>query len=230
MASSSTSNPHSYDVLLSFRGEDTRKNFTNHLYNSLVAYGTHTFRDDEEVEKGEDIKSGLSRAIQGSKIFIIIFSKNYATSKWCLNELVKINYLKELNLDYNSLDGQVPSSIGNLSSLSTLYLYSNLLNGALPESMGLLSNLEALVIGRNPLAGIVSEVHFIKLSNLKYLEMSWTYLTFSVSSSWIPPFQLQYMKMISYKMGPKFPAWLQTQRSQTQELWTLLLVLENSLQ
>ena len=55
MASSSTSNPHSYDVLLSFRGEDTRKNFTDHLYNSLVAYGIHTFRDDEEVEKGEDI-------------------------------------------------------------------------------------------------------------------------------------------------------------------------------
>ncbi|RVW13453.1 TMV resistance protein N [Vitis vinifera] len=58
MASSSTSNPHSYDVFLSFRGEDTRKNFTDHLYNSLFAYGIHTFRDDEEVEKGEDIKSG----------------------------------------------------------------------------------------------------------------------------------------------------------------------------
>ena len=90
MASSSTSNPHSYDVFLSFKGEDTRKNLTDHLYNSLFAYGIHTFRDDEEVEKGEDIKSGLSRAIQGSNIFIIIFSKNYATSKWCLNELVKI--------------------------------------------------------------------------------------------------------------------------------------------
>ncbi|CBI22729.3 unnamed protein product, partial [Vitis vinifera] len=79
--------------------------------------------------------------------------------------------------------------------------------------MRLLSNLEALVIGRNPLAGILSEVHFTKLSNLKYLKMSWTYLTFSVSSNWIPPFRLQYMKMISCKMGPKFPAWLQTQRS-----------------
>ena len=79
--------------------------------------------------------------------------------------------------------------------------------------MGFLSNLEALVIGRNPLAGIVLEVHFTKLSNLKYLEMSWTYLTFNVSSNWIPPFQLQYTKMISSKMGPKFPAWLQTQRS-----------------
>ena len=91
-ASSSTSGPHSYsyDVFLSFRGEDTRKNFTDHLYNTLVAYGIRTFRDDEELQKGDYIKSGLSTAIQDSKIFLIILSENYATSKWCLNELVKI--------------------------------------------------------------------------------------------------------------------------------------------
>ena len=89
-ASSSTSTPHSYDVFISFRGEDTRKNFTDHLYTTLVAYGVHTFRDDEELEKGGDIASDLLRAIEESKIFIIIFSTNYANSRWCLNELVKI--------------------------------------------------------------------------------------------------------------------------------------------
>ena len=82
------SNPRSYDVFLSFRGEDTRKNFTDHLYATLVAYGIHTFRDDEELEKGGDIASDLSRAIEESRVFIIIFSKNYANSKWCLNELL----------------------------------------------------------------------------------------------------------------------------------------------
>ena len=150
--------------------------------------------------------------------------------------LGQLNYLKELNLDYNSLDGQVPSSIGNLSSLSTLYLYGNLLNGALPESMGLLSNLEALVIGRNPLAGILSEVHFTKLSNLKYLEMSWTYLTFSVSSNWIPHFHFNIWRWflarwaLSFQHGYKHKDLYRVYTSQTQELWTLLLVLENSLQ
>ncbi|KAL6315424.1 hypothetical protein AAG906_000538 [Vitis piasezkii] len=89
-ASSSSSNPHTYDVFLSFRGEDTRKTFTGHLYANLVANGIHTFRDDEELEKGGDIASNLSRAIEESKIFVIIFSKRYADSKWCLNELVKI--------------------------------------------------------------------------------------------------------------------------------------------
>ncbi|XP_034675536.1 disease resistance protein RPV1-like isoform X13 [Vitis riparia] len=91
-ASSSTSNcdGYNYHVFLSFRGEDTRQTFTGHLYANLVARGIHTFRDDEELEKGGDIASDLSRAIKESKIFIIIFSKHFADSKWCLNELVKI--------------------------------------------------------------------------------------------------------------------------------------------
>ena len=89
-ASSSTCIRNSYHVFLSFRGEDTRKNFTDHLYTTLVAYGLQVFRDDEELEKGGDIASDLLRAIEESKIFIIIFSTNYANSRWCLNELVKI--------------------------------------------------------------------------------------------------------------------------------------------
>ena len=74
-SSSTSSRPHSYDVFLSFRGEDTRKNFTDHLYNTLVAYGIRTFRDDEQLQKGDDIKSGLSTAIQDSNLFVIIFSE-----------------------------------------------------------------------------------------------------------------------------------------------------------
>ncbi|KAI8551776.1 hypothetical protein RHMOL_Rhmol06G0212900 [Rhododendron molle] len=40
-ASSSTS-PCSYDVFLSFRGEDTRKSFTDHLYTALDYAGFAT--------------------------------------------------------------------------------------------------------------------------------------------------------------------------------------------
>ncbi|RVW96819.1 TMV resistance protein N [Vitis vinifera] len=89
-SSSTTSISRNYDVFLSFRGGDTRRNFTDHLYTTLTASGIQTFRDDEELEKGGDIASDLSRAIEESRFFIIIFSKNYAYSRWCLNELVKI--------------------------------------------------------------------------------------------------------------------------------------------
>ncbi|XP_034910625.1 disease resistance protein RPV1-like [Populus alba] len=79
-----------YQVFLSFRGEDTRKNFTDHLYWALVQAGFHTFRDDDEIRRGENIELELQKAIQESKISIIVFSKNYARSRWCLDELVKI--------------------------------------------------------------------------------------------------------------------------------------------
>ncbi|XP_042948555.1 disease resistance protein RPV1-like isoform X3 [Carya illinoinensis] len=79
-----------YEVFLSFRGEDTRKNFTDHLYSALRRVGIHTFRDEGELRRGENISTELQKAIHGSKISIVVFSKGYAYSKWCLNELVEI--------------------------------------------------------------------------------------------------------------------------------------------
>ncbi|KAJ6883725.1 TMV resistance protein N-like [Populus alba x Populus x berolinensis] len=79
-----------YDVFLSFRGEDTRKNFTDHLYTALQNAGIHTFRDDNELPKGEEISSHLLKAIKESKISIVVFSKVYASSTWCLDELSEI--------------------------------------------------------------------------------------------------------------------------------------------
>ncbi|XP_048430333.1 disease resistance protein RPV1-like isoform X2 [Pyrus x bretschneideri] len=80
----------SYHAFLSFRGQDTRKGFTDHLYRALELAGIHTFRDDDEIKRGEKIESELEKAIQESQVSIIVFSKDYASSRWCLNELLKI--------------------------------------------------------------------------------------------------------------------------------------------
>ncbi|KDP45570.1 hypothetical protein JCGZ_17177 [Jatropha curcas] len=79
-----------YDVFLSFRGIDTRKNFTSHLYAALKQKHITTFMDDAGLERGEEISWSLLKAIEESKMSVIIFSKNYASSRWCLDELVKI--------------------------------------------------------------------------------------------------------------------------------------------
>lgn len=79
-----------YDVFLSFRGEDTRTKFTDHLYTALIGGGFRTFRDNEGIERGENIKSELQRAIQQSRISLVVLSENYASSGWCLDELVLI--------------------------------------------------------------------------------------------------------------------------------------------
>ena len=91
IASSSSSLPKwEYDVFLSFRGEDTRNNFTNDLYVALNQKGIWTFRDDERLERGKPISPELLNAIEKSKFAIIVLSRNYASSSWCLDELVKI--------------------------------------------------------------------------------------------------------------------------------------------
>lgn len=87
--SPSNSQPN-YDVFLSFRGPDTRNTFTSHLHAALVRSGIRTFIDDEELRVGKEIKPELRKAIQNSKMSIVIFSKNYASSRWCLDELVEI--------------------------------------------------------------------------------------------------------------------------------------------
>ena len=78
-----------YDVFLSFRGKDTRDGFTSHLYQALCDKGFNTFIDDN-LQRGEEISAELLKAIEFSMISIIVFSENYASSSWCLDELVKI--------------------------------------------------------------------------------------------------------------------------------------------
>ncbi|XP_050376360.1 disease resistance protein RUN1-like [Argentina anserina] len=87
---SSSSHKSNYDVFLSFRGEDTRNNFTGHLYLALKEAGINVFIDENELKKGELIRKELVQAIQGSKISVIIFSRRYVDSSWCLEELMKI--------------------------------------------------------------------------------------------------------------------------------------------
>ena len=86
-----------YDVFLSFRGEDTRYNFTGHLYAALDRNSIITFKDDERLERGTEISSELTKAIEESRFSIVIFSKDYASSTWCLEELAKIVEFMETN-------------------------------------------------------------------------------------------------------------------------------------
>nr|XP_023921554.1 TMV resistance protein N-like isoform X2 [Quercus suber] len=88
--SSSSTPRQTYEVFLSFRGKDTRKSFTDHLYNALIRKGIFTFRDDENLERGRSISQELMKAIEESKFAIVILSINYAFSTWCLDELVHI--------------------------------------------------------------------------------------------------------------------------------------------
>ncbi|KAM5551801.1 hypothetical protein ABKV19_026582 [Rosa sericea] len=89
MASTSSRRQWRYDVFLSFRGE-TRYTFADRLYSVLTQRGILTFRDEPGVQKGKSIRPELLAAIEDSRSAIVILSENYASSSWCLDELVKI--------------------------------------------------------------------------------------------------------------------------------------------
>ncbi|XP_016650361.1 PREDICTED: TMV resistance protein N-like isoform X1 [Prunus mume] len=82
--------PWKYDVFLSFRGEDTRYNFTAYLHERLLEQGiTKIFLDEKDLEIGRPVAE-LFAAIEQSRLAIVVMSPKYASSKWCMNELLKI--------------------------------------------------------------------------------------------------------------------------------------------
>ena len=100
LSSFSSSTPQwKYDVFLSFRDKDTLNSFTNPLYDALERRGIVTFRDKEKLETGKSISPEFMKTIEESRFAIVILSRNYASSTWCLDELVKIiRCMKEMKM------------------------------------------------------------------------------------------------------------------------------------
>jgi len=80
-----------YDVFLSFCDKDTSESFQSNLYTALTADGIVVYKDEDKLlNRDQIITSSVLHAIEGSRLSIIVFSKIYADSTWCLQELEKI--------------------------------------------------------------------------------------------------------------------------------------------
>ncbi|XP_039170317.1 disease resistance protein RUN1-like [Eucalyptus grandis] len=57
------------------------------------------FRDDHhpDLQRGKCIKPEILRAIQQSRLVLVIYYKNYASSTWCLEEVAKVVECKDIN-------------------------------------------------------------------------------------------------------------------------------------
>ena len=84
---------------------------------------------------------------------------------------VENNQVTGISLLFNNMEGNIPSSIGNLANLKSLELSFNKLNGTIPSEIGKLSKLELLALNGNNLNGkIPSSIG--DLSALKELHLS----------------------------------------------------------
>nr|CAB10466.1 disease resistance RPP5 like protein [Arabidopsis thaliana] len=90
MAAASSSCSRRYDVFPSFSGVDVRKTFLSNLLEAFDRRSINTFMD-HGIERSRTIAPELISAIREARISIVIFSKNYASSTWCLDELVEIH-------------------------------------------------------------------------------------------------------------------------------------------
>ncbi|CAN6840014.1 unnamed protein product [Brassica oleracea] len=88
-SSSSLSRSWLYHVFLSFRGVDVRKGFLSHVRKGLEGKGIIAFVDDN-MKPGESVGPVLVGAIRQSRVAVVLLSSNYASSSWCLDELVEI--------------------------------------------------------------------------------------------------------------------------------------------
>ncbi|XP_076955640.1 receptor-like protein EIX2 [Bidens hawaiensis] len=125
-----------------------------------------------------------------------------------------LSLLKTFQMNINQLTGSIPNTIGGLSSLNFLDLSYNNLNGSLPESIGRLGELVFLTVHHNSLTGIVTEKHLFNLTSLTTLWIGDNKLVFKLNDkNWVPPFQLEVLRIGSCSLGPRFPLWIQSQTS-----------------
>ncbi len=81
---------------------------------------------------------------------------------------IEHNRVTRLSLPDRSLNGAIPSALGNLASLRALDLANNALTGEIPSELGNLASLEALNLENNDLSGVIPS----ELGNLSNLERS----------------------------------------------------------
>lgn len=81
--------------------------------------------------------------------------------EWAVLPLVNLSLLG------NSISGQIPSWIGNITTLQTIALEANQFTGSLPKELGYLRNLQKMQFSANAFTGELPDT-FANLSNLEY--------------------------------------------------------------
>lgn len=78
---------HKYDVFINHRGPDVKLTFAAHLEEALCNAGFHPFLDAKSIGQGRHVFNSIDEALSDACVHVAIFSRRYAESKYCLQEL-----------------------------------------------------------------------------------------------------------------------------------------------
>jgi hypothetical protein len=76
-----------FDIFLSHRGPDT-KDFCRGLKDALEKKGYSTFLDDTDIQKASNGWDNITGNLRRAKVVIVVLSKGFGRSQYCLDELV----------------------------------------------------------------------------------------------------------------------------------------------
>ena len=76
-----------YDVFLSHRGPDVKRNFVAFLEEALNRTGVRSFVDQSNLQLGDAAWDTMKHALEGAELVMPVFSSGYVESTWCLDEL-----------------------------------------------------------------------------------------------------------------------------------------------
>ena len=93
--------------------------------------------------------------------------------------LANLTTLNTLDLSDNSLTGPIPTQLGNLTNLNTLDLSDNSLTGPIPTQLGNLTNLNTLDLSDNSLTGPIP-TQLGNVANLTNLDLSYNDLSTTI--------------------------------------------------
>lgn len=127
------------DVFISHRGTDVKKTFASHLYRRLLSYEVQTFLHNEELQNGQEIAFHVKDAIRTASVCVAIFSRGYAQSVYCLNELLEMldskaqiipvfyGVIRSNDLLVTGVYGQALSNLENMKTEEEKPLYDSIL-------------------------------------------------------------------------------------------------------
>lgn len=114
-----------------------------------------------------------------------------------LTSLCHCENLQRLDVQTNELDGFLPDSVGNMSSILThLYLAWNHIKGSIPAELGNLSSLLDLDLGGNELTGSIPPA-IARLRSLQFMDLGYNRINGS-----IPPELGLMTRLNTLRLGP----------------------------